>query len=708
MRILLLLIGLYLVDSVTSTLSAQSIPWTRCGGLFGGQVSGISVKDGKNMFVTVRTAGIYGSTNGGATWGLRGSGTPTPYVFECIVVTSKGTLLAGTGQQDIWRSIDNGYVWKRVGTTDVSAQIYGLGVSPHGFLFAGTSKGVYRSEDDGLTWVHVSNLIEDGNHVHCITVLRNGYVVACTSTGIYRSSDDGVSWTRVCSDIAPSSIVEDRMGNIYVGGIYVRSYQPCGVWGSLDTALTWKPMGTTLADVSARPLGLDPSGFVIVFVIDGGLFKTTDGGQEWSQIPTSFGKSRVWTLVANGADSLIAGTDCGVHTSIDGGRTWKYSSVGLPWLTPTALEAQADGRILAGTDGCGVFASSNHGASWTLLGEGVPSDITTIKDFEAEGIFVGSESYGLYRSTDGGESWASSDSGMELKQIRDLFRGSNGTLFAETGSRTFFSSTDGGGYWRPFTLGIADVRCIAFPSTDWLFIGTANGAYRSSNEGVDLERIDPPSWTSPFVVKIVVADADLVYASTSNNTMYRTRDMGNSWGSVYNQYGGSGQIATAAVDSAGEVALGLSSGVVALIRPSDSMFVPASNGLPKTTINDLVYSSDGFLYAATPLGVYRTRGLFATAVGPDPPHVTEMGLEQNYPNPFNSSTLIRYTVSDRSHVTLAVYNTLGQQVAILQNGEEQPGNHELQFDASELPTGVYFYRLRAGSYSETKKCLFLR
>jgi hypothetical protein len=83
-------------------------------------------------------------------------------------------------------------------------------------------------------------------------------------------------------------------------------------------------------------------------------------------------------------------------------------------------------------------------------------------------------------------------------------------------------------------------------------------------------------------------------------------------------------------------------------------------------------------------------------------------LMQNYPNPFNPSTTIRYGLAGQSHVTLAVFNTLGQQVAILENGEKEAGYHEANFDGSNLSSGVYFYRLIAGDYFESRKMIVLR
>jgi hypothetical protein len=87
---------------------------------------------------------------------------------------------------------------------------------------------------------------------------------------------------------------------------------------------------------------------------------------------------------------------------------------------------------------------------------------------------------------------------------------------------------------------------------------------------------------------------------------------------------------------------------------------------------------------------------------------TEYSLAQNYPNPFNPSTTIRYGLPEPSHVSLSVYNTLGQQVAVLQNGEQEAGYHEVTFDASALPSGVFFYRLQAGSYVKTRKLCMMR
>jgi len=116
-------------------------------------------------------------------------------------------------------------------------------------------------------------------------------------------------------------------------------------------------------------------------------------------------------------------------------------------------------------------------------------------------------------------------------------------------------------------------------------------------------------------------------------------------------------------------------------------------------------------------GVVSQSGLFSFLAPGG--YVTSAGVEenpvplvfflwQNYPNPFNPSTTIRYALPDKSNVTLTVYNTLGQRVAQLVNGDMEAGHHQVQFDGSGLSSGVYFYRIQAGTFVETRRLLLVR
>ena len=86
----------------------------------------------------------------------------------------------------------------------------------------------------------------------------------------------------------------------------------------------------------------------------------------------------------------------------------------------------------------------------------------------------------------------------------------------------------------------------------------------------------------------------------------------------------------------------------------------------------------------------------------------QYGLSQNYPNPFNPSTVIRYSLSADSRVTLTVYDLLGREVARLVDGMQQAGFREARWDASTTPSGVYYYTIVAGGFSRTNKMILVR
>jgi uncharacterized delta-60 repeat protein len=83
-------------------------------------------------------------------------------------------------------------------------------------------------------------------------------------------------------------------------------------------------------------------------------------------------------------------------------------------------------------------------------------------------------------------------------------------------------------------------------------------------------------------------------------------------------------------------------------------------------------------------------------------------LQQNYPNPFNPSTTIKYDIPRQAHVTLKVYNILGEEVAVLVNGERQPGSYEVKFDGGRLSSGIYLYSIKTGNKIITKKMILLK
>ena len=88
--------------------------------------------------------------------------------------------------------------------------------------------------------------------------------------------------------------------------------------------------------------------------------------------------------------------------------------------------------------------------------------------------------------------------------------------------------------------------------------------------------------------------------------------------------------------------------------------------------------------------------------------VSEFALDQNYPNPFNPSTIIKYSIKEKSNVELKIFDLLGSEIATLVNEEKAPGNYDVSFDASSLSSGVYLYTIKAGSFVQTRKMLLMK
>jgi len=102
-------------------------------------------------------------------------------------------------------------------------------------------------------------------------------------------------------------------------------------------------------------------------------------------------------------------------------------------------------------------------------------------------------------------------------------------------------------------------------------------------------------------------------------------------------------------------------------------------------------------------GIMMTKQFIFSYVGPK-----EFKLEQNFPNPFNPTTTIQYQLPQDAKVTLKVYDILGSEVATLINAEQEAGYYEVNWNASNLASGVYIYRLQTGSFVSVKKMMLLR
>ncbi len=170
-------------------------------------------------------------------------------------------------------------------------------------------------------------------------------------------------------------------------------------------------------------------------------------------------------------------------------------------------------------------------------------------------------------------------------------------------------------------------------------------------------------------------------------------------------------IGTIAVNSNGHIFAGSSSysgyGVFRSTDNGDS-WAQINTGLTNTYVSSLAFNLDGYVFAGTDAGVFRSVRSTTSVKRFSGKAPKMLSLEQNYPNPFNPSTTIRFSVSSPGFVTLKVFNTLGEEIATLVSDRLDAGTYSTRWNATHYASGVYFLRLRTGGFCETQKLVLLK
>mgnify|MGYP001465350873 FL=1 len=389
--------------------------------------------------------------------------------------------------------------------------------------------------------------------------------------------------------------------------------------------------------------------------------------------------------------SLIAGAGHGIYNSTDNGDTWTEL---LPWTKLEFVNAfvaapteSAGTNLFAGGLG-GVYKSTNGGADWLAANSGLENKEVrslTVSSDEFDGtttLFAGTTT-GVFRSSDNGTSWI--ESGLDSSDVYTLTvtkdeTGESIILAGTEGTNngTIFRSTDNGISWTASELFTYWTFCFD-TNTDQagvknIFAGTYSGVYQSTDNGINWIHLDTgPNWSVHAFAFIPNGAGGInIFAGTFKGGVFLSTDNGESWSAV--------NTGLTYQDEA----------VVALAARGDYIFATTNfnGGVWRRSLSEIFTS--------------------VTSVENSGSVPSKFSLEQNYPNPFNPSTKISWQSPVGGHQSIKVYDVLGNEVATLINEEKPAGSYEVEFDASNLSSGVYLYKLQAGNFVETKKMIILR
>ncbi len=261
-------------------------------------------------------------------------------------------------------------------------------------------------------------------------------------------------------------------------------------------------------------------------------------------------------------------------------------------------------------------------------------------------------------------------------------------------------------------LPTCQINCISIDSKDIKWIGTS--AYRSPigtsyYPAAGLVKFGGTSGYSSPIHNGYCSAGGLVKFDGTNWTIYDTA----------NSQIPDNDIFSIVSDSDDNIWMGTRNGVAKFDGINWITYDTLNSGLPNNCIRSFTIDNYGNKWIGTEKGlaVFHEGGIVSVKESENKKvyYPDKFVLYQNYPNPFNPTTKIKYDIQappnlpkGEALVQLKIYDILGREISTLVNKEQQPGTYEFQFDGSNLPSGVYFYRLQAGSFSDTKKLVLLK
>ncbi len=663
------------------------------------------------------TGGLLASTDDGTSWSQTYYSSGTSGV-NSVVMGNSDLFATDISGNNVFVSTDKGHSWStRSGVGGSCAAVIGNYV----FVAAWFSNAGYLSTDNGTTW---RQTVTPGD-IYAMTV-SGDTIYAATDHGIFASPDYGISWGNLSGNLGQAWFWSITVADGYLlagsntGDVWSLPLSQAVIAGLHPPALVSPPNDTAIfADtvtciwrqvtgaVSYRiQVASDPS-FTNIFAdkstgsdtaatftgfTKGNLYywrlDATDGSatSNWSNswvfrilsdtvnvggswVQTALSGSQVQALTVLDT-MLFAGTSSGgVFRSVDNGTTWSAVDSGLTCLDISSL-ASGGPDLYAGTysDTGGVYLSTDDGTSWTLTGLRGRQIYTIAADSAyvlAGGPAGTSYNGGLFKSTNEGKSWTVSidrgSSGINSAAIREPY------FFAtDMNDQGIFASSDQGKDWSSQFGG----SCIAFVGSD-VYVGDSQsaGGYLSADGGISWSRVGVEGPVT--ATNALMSYGNILFAAVPYSHIYMSRDEGQTWSEL-------------------------------------------DDGLTDDITSFAI--CDGYLFAGSTAGHVWRKPLtdLVTGVNPVPIHIpSEFELDQNYPNPFNPTTTISFDLRENSHVTLQIYDMLGQKVRSYEMGMLNAGNHVQMVDMSRFASGIYFYRIDAigsdgQSFVSSKKMVFMK
>ena len=507
------------------------------------------------------------------------------------------TLFAGTDSINshgvgVYRSTDQGVSWHRANNGLVDRYVIALVVSGSS-VFAGTlNGGVFRTTDFGTSWIKVNNGL---GSLRVFDLASSGNMVfVATTAGVYRTTDQGTSWQHANAGIPPFFVNAALLvnGNLILAGIPGR-----GVFRSTDFGANWTHTNITLT----------PTEVVSSFVVSGSsilantqdnVYRTSNQGANWTLV--SHPVHSISMLAADG-NMVFAATSGGVYRTADLGASW--ISIGLTGVSVQTLLVSGT-TIFASSIARQVYRSTDGGITWSSSNAGLVDLHVRALLINGNTVFAGTQGSGLYRTTDQGASWTALNL-INMPDVTSLVVNEN--IIFTGGSGKVFRSSDNGTNWTEVINGLPLYPVHAlYVAGGAVFVGTGVGVWRTTDQGANWigmnNGLPVVSGFGP-VVRAFTANGNSVFASIQNSGVFRTDNQGATWTQVNN--GLTNLVVPALASSGNTVLAGTSGGGLFRSTNLGTSWTPANDGLTTAYVHAFAVSNNA-TFVATNDGVFRT------------------------------------------------------------------------------------------------------
>jgi photosystem II stability/assembly factor-like uncharacterized protein len=682
------------------------------------------------IYASVYASGIYKSVNGGVsftrlTGGLPGSSfyrinlaiaPSNPQVLYASFVNSNGGLYG------MYRTGDGGANWSALSATPNYLGTQGwydnsVLVAPNNpnvcyaggvFPYSSTVRGVIKTMDGGQSWLDITHGV-DGSQVHpdqhLLTWGPDGTLWLGCDGGVWKSLNNGSTWINCNADLSltqfytlalhpsdPSRILggtQDNGSAEYAGGdawpqVAGGDGGPCGYeWDSpnifytsyvfLSPLYKWD-LGSYLGDVSGAwtsagdradwcngPLVMDPNQADQILAGTYRVWRSPNSGGNWTYVSgdlTGGGVLRSLAVAVGASNTIYSGSSDGRVYYTTNAAVWSPRYTGLPVAAIPDIVLDPGDALTAylcadRSSGTRVFRTHDAGQTWTSLTGDLPSGPRAMSlgvDFRTNPprLYLGTD-YGVYSSSNEGAHWTKADTNFPNCAVYDIA--------VDPVNNYVVAATHGRGMWRAAPDAVAPAVAVTYPvgGEVWFWATTQN-----------------ITWTA----------SDL--AGVDSVTIRLSTDGGTSYGTV--------------------IASGIpNSGSYSWTVPSDASTVSRVQVLAYDPSGNVgVDASDADFFIADPSQVAAEAGLPAI-----------YALRPVVPNPVRPPAAIAYDLPRAERVSLEVFDPLGRRVRVLEQGPKEAGRYTLSWDGrdptgSPVGNGVYFVRLKAGSFQQTRRVVVVR